>query len=141
LLKETGIMIKPYLMFNRECDEAFKLYQKAFNGEMVAIQKYGNMPPSPDFPVGEDDKNLVLHAELKITETGYILGSDYRQDLQNDGKVCISVELNSEESAIKAWNLLKDNGTVHMDLQPTFFAKLHGSVKDKFGVTWMFTVR
>jgi PhnB protein len=117
LLKENGIMIKPYLMFNRECDEAFKLYQKAFNGEMVAI-----------------------HAELKITESGYILGSDYRQDLQSDGKVCISVELNSEESASKAWNVLKDNGTVHMDLQPTFFAKLHGSVKDKFGVTWMFTV-
>lgn len=44
-------MIKPYLMFNRECDEAFKSYQKAFVGEMVAMQKYGDMPPSPDFPV------------------------------------------------------------------------------------------
>jgi PhnB protein len=140
LSKENGIMIKPYLMFNRECDEAFKLYQKAFNGEIIAIQKYGDMPPNPDFPVAEDDKNLVLHAELKITENGSILGSDYRQDLQSDGKVSISVELSTEETAIKAWNVLKDNGTVHMDLQPTFFAKLHGSLKDRFGVTWMFTV-
>ncbi|WP_045520953.1 VOC family protein [Neobacillus niacini] len=134
-------MIKPYLLFNRECDEAFKWYQKAFDGEIIAIQKYGDMPPNPDFPVAESDKNLVLHAELKITETGYIMGSDYQQDLQDAGKVCISVELNSEEHAINAWNILKDGGNVHNDLQPTFFSKLHGSLKDKFGVTWMFTVR
>ncbi|WHZ00629.1 VOC family protein [Neobacillus sp. YX16] len=133
-------MIKPYLMFNRECDEAFKWYQKAFDGEIIAIQKYGDMPPSPDFPIAESDKDLVLHIEMKITETGYILGSDYRQDLQDAGKVCISVELNSEESAIRAWSILSEDGNIHMDLQPTFFAKLHGSVKDKFGVTWMFTV-
>lgn len=133
-------MIKPYLMFNRECEEAFNWYQKAFDGEIVAIQKYGDMPPNPDFPVEESDKNLVLHAELKLTETGYIMGSDYKQDLQDAGKVSLSVEINSEERAISAWNILKDDGIIHMDLQPTFFAKLHGSLKDKFGVTWMFTV-
>ena len=133
-------MIKPYLMFNRECDEAFKWYQKAFDGEMIAIQKYGDMPASPDFPIAESDQNLVLHVELKITETGSILGSDYGQNLQDAGKVCISVELTSEDKAMNAWNVLKDGGTVHNDLQPTFFAKLHGSVKDKYGITWMFTV-
>ena len=133
-------MIKPYLMFNRECDEAFKLYQKAFDGEMLHIQKYGDMPPNPEFPVAEDDKDLVLHAELKLTETGSIMGSDGKRDSQDGGKVSISVELASEESAKNAWNVLKDGGSVHMDLQPTFFAKLHGSLVDKFGVTWMFTV-
>ncbi|MDQ1002435.1 putative glyoxalase superfamily protein PhnB [Neobacillus niacini] len=50
------------------------------------------------------------------------------------------MELNSEESAIRAWNIIKEDGTIHMALQPTFFAKLPGSVKDKFGVPWMFTV-
>ena len=133
-------MIKPYLMFNRECDEAFKLYQKAFDGEMLHIQKYGDMPPNPEFPVAEDDKDLVLHAELKLTETGSIMGSDGKRDSQDGGKVSISVELASEESAKNAWNVLKDGGSVHMYLQPTFFAKLHGSLVDKFGVTWMFTV-
>lgn len=133
-------MIKPYLMFNRECDEAFKLYQKAFNGEMVSIQKYGDMPPNPQFPVAESDKSLVLHAELKLTESGTIMGSDGNREFQTGDRVSISVELDSEELAKNAWNILKDGGAVHMELQPTFFAKLHGSVKDKYGVTWMFTV-
>lgn len=133
-------MIKPYLMFNRECAEAFNMYLKAFNGEMIAIQKYGDIPPSPEFPIAEADKELVLHAELKLTESGHIMGSDGKREFQDGEKVVISVELDDEERAISAWNVLKDGGSVFMDLAPTFFAKLHGSVKDKFGVTWMFTV-
>ncbi|WP_409293834.1 VOC family protein [Peribacillus sp. SCS-26] len=133
-------MIKPYLMFNRECEEAFTLYQTAFDGEILSLQKYGDMPPNPDFPINEDDRNLVLHSELKLTETGLIMGSDSKRDPGNGGKVSISVELDSEDQAKKAWNALKDGGKVQMDLQPAFFAKLHGSVQDKFGVTWMFTV-
>jgi PhnB protein len=133
-------MIKPYLLFNRECEEAFTLYQKAFDGELLAMQKYGDMPANPEFLVDEKDKDLVLHAQLKLTENGYIMGSDSNRTVNEGQKVSISVELNDEEQAIKAWNILKDGGNVHMDLQPTFFSKLHGSVKDKFGITWMFTV-
>ena len=133
-------MIKPYLMFNRECNEAFKWYLEAFDGEMVAMQKYGDIPSSPEFPISESDKDLVLHSEIKLTESGSILGSDSNRVSSDSEKVVISVEPGSEERTIKAWNILKDGGTIYMDLQPTFFAKLHGSVKDKFGVTWMFTV-
>lgn len=133
-------MIKPYLMFNRECSEAFNLYEKAFYGEIVSLQKYGDMPANPDFPIADEDKELVLHAQLKLTDTGYIMGADSRKELSAGDQVSISVELDSEERAWYAWNLLKDGGTVNMELQPTFFSKLHGSVKDKYGVTWMFTV-
>ncbi|MEH7505531.1 VOC family protein [Neobacillus drentensis] len=133
-------MIKPYLMFNRECEEAFNWYQKAFDGEMILMQRYGEMPANPNFPIPESDKNLVLHAQLKLTDSGIIMGSDGNRDFPNSEKVVVSVELDTEERAKNAWNVLSDGGTILMDLQPTFFAKLHGSVKDKYGVSWMFTV-
>ena len=38
-----------------------------------------------------------------------------------------------------AWNLLKEDAEIYMDLAPTFFAALHGSLRDRFGVNWMFT--
>ncbi|RDI39110.1 VOC family protein [Falsibacillus pallidus] len=133
-------MIKPYLMFDRSCEEAFKLYEEAFGGEIIEFQKYGDMPPNPNFPVAEEDKSLVLHAQLKLAENGYIMGSDSQREQTSGDNFAISVELNSEEKALHAWNLLKEEGHVHMDLQATFFAKLHGSVKDKYGHTWMFTV-
>ncbi len=133
-------MIKPYLMFNRECEEAFKLYQRAFDGELVAMQKYGEIPPSETFTVAESDKELVLHAQLKLTETGYIMGSDTQREMGDSNGLAISIELNSTECAEKIWTVLKEEGTVLMELQPSFFAKLHGTVKDKYGFSWMFTV-
>lgn len=132
--------IKPYIMFNRECRAAFALYEEAFGGEMLAMQTYGEMPPNPQFPVADSDKNLVLHAQLKLTDTGIIMGSDSNRAVQTSGKVAISVELESEERAQHAWDALKDGGSVQMNLQRTFFAKLHGSVKDRYGINWMFTV-
>lgn len=134
-------MITPYLMFNRECSEAFQLYKEAFNGEMIAYQTYGDMPPNPEFPIADSDRDLVLHAELKLSASGTILGSDSQHDRGNGGKVSISVELESEEQARHAWDKLQDGGSAGMDLQQTFFAKLHGSLTDRFGVNWMFTVR
>ncbi|MEW5596336.1 VOC family protein [Peribacillus frigoritolerans] len=131
-------MIKPYLMFNRECEEAFKLYIEAFGGELIAMQKYSEIPSSPDFPVEESDKDLVLYSQLRLTEDGIIMGSDSNRELNDSDKVVVSVELNSEEQARKAWNILIEEGS--MDLHETYFAKLHGSLKDKFGVSWMFTV-
>ncbi|MFJ7930773.1 VOC family protein [Peribacillus sp. NPDC096448] len=133
-------MIKPYLMFNRECEEAFKLYIEAFGGELIAMQKYSEIPSNPDFPVEESDKDLVLYSQLRLTEDGIIMGSDSNRELNDSDKMVVSVELNSEEKARKAWNILKEDGSINMDLHETFFAKLHGSLKDKFGVSWMFTV-
>jgi PhnB protein len=34
------------------------------------------------------------------------------------------------------YNRLKEGGTVDMELQETFWAKLYGRVTDKFGVIW-----
>ena len=39
----------------------------------------------------------------------------------------------------KAWDTLKNGGQIYMELAPSFFAKLHGSLRDRFGINWMFT--
>jgi PhnB protein len=39
-----------------------------------------------------------------------------------------------------AWDTLKEGAEIHMELRPAFFAALHGSLQDRFGVNWMFTL-
>lgn len=39
----------------------------------------------------------------------------------------------------RAWDVLKQDGKVYMELAPSFFADLHGSLQDKFGINWMLT--
>lgn len=36
------------------------------------------------------------------------------------------------------FNQLKEGGTVVMELQETFWSKCYGSLKDKFGIEWLF---
>ena len=129
-----------YLMFNRNCAEAFELYSKALNAEVSEIQKYGDMPPNPAFPIADSDKDLVLHARMKIGETE-IMGADSPQRGQGGDNMYITITSEDEAYVKKAWGFLKQDGHIYMELAPSFFAALHGSLKDKFGINWMFTVQ
>ena len=128
-----------YLMFNRNCAEAFELYSKAYNAEVSEIQKYGDMPPNPAFPIADSDKNLVLHARMVIDGTE-IMGADSRRGQSGDN-MYITVTSKDKAYVEKAWDLLKQDGQIYMELTQTFFAALHGSLKDRFGINWMFTVQ
>jgi len=132
-------MIGHYLNFNRNCAEALELYAKAFNAEISGIQKYGDMPPNPAFPVAENDKKLILHSTVKI-DGMEIMASDSSRGCTSGSNMYITLTSKDTEYVKHAWDALKQGGRVHMELAPTFFALLHGSLQDKFGINWMFSV-
>jgi len=132
-------MIGYYLMFNNNCQEALDVYEKALGAKVLHKQTYGDMPPSPDFPVAEEDKGLVLNVEFEIAGT-VIMASDVGQlSAAKGNNMYIVVATEDAELVTNAWEMLKEGGEVINDLQPTFFAELHGSLRDKFGIGWMFS--
>jgi len=137
--ERSTIMIGLYLNFNRNCAEALEFYAKAFNAEISGVQKYGNMPPNPAFPVAESDKNLILHSTLKI-DGMEIMASDSSRGCTSGSNMYITITSKDVEYVKHAWDVLKQGGHIHMELAPTFFAQLHGSLQDKFGINWMFSV-
>jgi PhnB protein len=132
-------MLGHYLMFNRNCEEALKAYEKAFDTKAAHIQKYGDMPPNPAFPIEENDLNLILHSRLVI-EGVEVMCADSRQTPEAGSNMYISLTTSNDELVKRAWDTLKDGGKVSMELTPSFFARLHGNLQDKFGVNWMFTL-
>ena len=134
------MMIGYYLMFNNNCGEALDVYEKAFSAKVLHKQTYGDMPSSPDFPVAEEDKELVLNAQFEIAGT-VLMASDVGQLSADKGNnMYVTVTTEDKELVTKAWEMLKENGEVINNLQPAFFAELHGSLRDRFGINWMFTV-
>ncbi len=131
-------MIGHYLMFNRNCDEAVKTYEKAFNGKIVEMRKYSDMPSNPAFPIPDEDKNLVLHARLQIDGMEIMCADSSGKSTKGDN-MYVSITTEDEKLVEKAWGLLKQDGEIYMDLSPSFFATLHGSLRDKYGINWMFT--
>jgi PhnB protein len=131
-------MLGHYLLFNRNCGEAIKAYEKALEAKVIEVRKYGDMPPSPNFPISDADKDLVLHARLNICGTE-IMCADSSGESLSGTNMYVSITTENVGFVQRAWDVLKQDGHVYMALTPSFFAALHGSLQDKFGVNWMFT--
>ena len=131
-------MLGHYLMFNRNCEEAVKTYEKAFDGKIVEMQKYGDMPPNPAFPIPDEDKNLVLHARMQLDGMELMCADSSEKSTRGDN-MYVSITTKDAELVEKAWSILKQDGEIYMELGPSFFAVLHGSLRDKYGINWMFT--
>jgi PhnB protein len=132
-------MIGHYLMFNNNCQEALETYQLAFDAKVIQKQTYGQMPPHPDFPVQEEHKELIMNVQFEIGGQ-LLMASDAAQYSADPGTSSyVTVTAEDKKFITKAWDILKEDGEVFYDLQPSFFAGLHGSLRDKFGINWMFT--
>lgn len=131
-------MIGHYLLFNRNCSEAIKTYEKAFDAKIAEIRRYGDMPPNPDFPIPERDRELVLHARLQI-EGMELMCADSSGTINSGSNMYVSVTSMDRATVQKAWDILKSGAQIYMELAPSFFADLHGSLQDQFGISWMFT--
>jgi PhnB protein len=133
-------MTGTYLMFNGKCNEALKLYEKAFNVQIKEIQKFGDMPPNPKFPVTDSNKDRILHSKFILDGTE-IMCSDSSGESQSGSNIYVTITTKDESMVKQAWDILKDSGKIYMELQPSFFALSHGSLQDQFGINWMFTVQ
>jgi len=133
-------MFSHYLMFNRNCAEALQSYVQAFGAQIVEMQQYGDMPPDPRFPVAEGDRHLVLHARLRWAGTE-IMCADSSNNARAGNNMYVSITTQDASLVQKAWDVLKQDAEVYMELAPSFFAAAHGSLRDRFGINWMFTAR
>ncbi|MGI6357937.1 MAG: VOC family protein [Bacillota bacterium] len=131
-------MFSHYLLFNCNCAEALETYVRAFGAEILEMQRYRDMPPGTDFPVAEHDRDLVLHARLQWGGTE-IMCADSPERSQAGSNMYVSVTTQDVALVQRAWDILKQEGTIYMELAPAFFAAAHGSLQDRFGINWMFT--
>lgn len=131
-------MLGHYLMFNRNCAEALLVYEKAFDAKITEMQKYGDMPPNPNFPVPDENKELVLHSRIQL-DGGEIMCADASERGEAGNNMYVSITTKDAALIQRAWNILKQDGEIYMELTESFFAVLHGSLRDRFGINWMFT--
>jgi PhnB protein len=124
-------------MFGGNCKDAIRSYEEAFGAKTDYVHKYSDMPPNPAFPVPEAKKDLVLNAKMDILGTQFMCAD--ATDSKPGSNMYVSIAAD-EASVRKAWDILKKDGKVFMELSPQFFAKLHGSLQDKYGINWMFSV-
>lgn len=124
----------PYLHFNGEAEEVLNYYKDAFDGEVIALNRYADSP----MQVNEDWKNKIIHARLKFGDNIIMISDSHNGQLASkEGNIQLSVEVDDENKMKKVFDKLAEGGKVTMPLAKQFWGATFGMLQDKFGVNWM----
>jgi PhnB protein len=124
-----------YLHFSGNCEEAFKFYEKALGGKILAAMTYDTAPP--EMPVSPGWGKKIMHARMTVGNN-LLMGSDAPPDRYSKPTgFSINIGVKTAEEAERAFKALADGGQVCMPIAETFWAIRFGMLVDKFGVPWM----
>jgi PhnB protein len=56
--------LNPYLIFNGQCEAAFKFYEKCLRGKIVMMMTYADSPMAEQMP--PEGRNKIIHATLAL---------------------------------------------------------------------------
>ncbi|MCL2857142.1 MAG: VOC family protein [Oscillospiraceae bacterium] len=127
----------PYLTFAGQCAQAIELYKKAFKTDTLVLMKFSDIPPSPDFPLPKEAKELILQATLKIGESIVRMSDCFGHPLNEQETERVAIAVESDVPTVKhAFATLAEEGRVGVPLSEQFYSPCTGVVFDKFGVMW-----
>ena len=126
--------ITPLLWFRGDCEQAFRLYERAFGGAIVTMLTYA---AARQETVPPDWRHKTFHATLRIGDQMLMGGDPLPEQYQPMQGVQLTVGLTDPAEADRVFQLLAEGGTVSMPLQETFWAARFGAVTDRFGIVWL----
>ncbi|MGH9743827.1 MAG: VOC family protein [Candidatus Acidiferrum sp.] len=130
------MQLNSYLLFNGQCEEAFKFYERCLGGKVEAIHRYEGSPMAHHVPA--EWGNKVMHATLNLGGGMVLMGSDPppgRYQAPQGFSVSLGVKQIGEAERI--FGELAQDGEVTMPIQKTFWSDRFGMLVDRFGIPWM----
>jgi PhnB protein len=129
------MQLNPYLLFEGNCEAAFKFYARALGGKIVAISTYEGTPMAKQVP--PEWRSKIIHARLVVGDE-VLMGSDAPPDRYEAMKgFSVSLGIDDPKEAERIFHALAENGTVRMPIQETFWALRFGMLVDQFTTPWM----
>lgn len=129
------MQLNPYLLFNGQCEEAFKFYEKCLGGKIEAMFTFGGSPMAQQVPAEWGSK--VMHACLKIDGMSLLGSAPPPGRYQQPQGFSVSLSVKEPAETERIFNALAENGTVQMPIQKTFWSVRFGMLVDQFGIPWI----
>lgn len=129
------MQLNPYLVFNGQCEEAFRFYEQCLGGKIGVLSTYAGTPAESH--VSPEWRDRVLHVSLAIGDQ-VLMGSDAPPEQYKPMQgFSVSLNFHNAAEAERTFHALAANGTVQMPFQQTFWAERFGMLVDRFGVPWI----
>jgi PhnB protein len=127
--------MSPYLLFNGDCEAAFKFYAQQLDGRIEALLTHEGTPAANDVPA--EWRSKILHARMTINGQALMASDAPPGRYQQPQGFSVSLSLKDAVKGERVFNVLAEGGKVCMPFQKTFWAAGFGMVTDRFGVPWM----
>ena len=125
--------LNPYLIFNGDCAEAVRFYSGLLGGEILFIQRFGDVEDMG--PPEYADK--VLHTQLRIGKRMLMMSDSMPGEWEKPQGFHVQLGFDDDDRAAKVFDALADGGTVTMPYGKTFWARGFGMCNDRFSIPWM----
>ncbi len=137
----SNTMVRPYLFFNGNCEQAVEFYCKALGAKVEMMMRYKDSPePSQPGMVPPGFENKIMHCSFRIGGTTLMASDGSSQDRASFSGFSLALTVASEAEADRCFTALADGGKVRMPSAKTFWSPRFGMVADRFGVSWMIYV-
>ena len=129
------MQLNPYLLFNGQCEAAFKFYEQVLGGKIEGMLAHAGTPAEEHVPAEWRDK--ILHARMTVGDN-VLMASDAPPDHYQQPKgFSVSIQLKDVAEAERIFNALAENGKLTMPFEATFWSPGFGMCVDRFGIPWM----
>ena len=129
------MQLTPYLNFNGDCADAFRLYERVLGGKIEMIQTFGESPARDHVP--PDWHGKVMHARL-VARGAVLMGSDALPPQFSPAQgISVAINVESPAEGERIFLALSEGGKVTMPFEKTFWSAGFGMVTDRFGTPWM----
>jgi len=130
--------INPYLLFDGDCETAFKFYEKHLGGKIEMMMPHKGSPAEGQVPAEWGDK--IMHARMTVGNQTLMASDAPPGRYSKPAGFSVNIGLNDAAEAERIFSALSENAAVTMALGETFWAHRFGMLTDRFGIPWMVNV-
>lgn len=130
------MVVNPYLLFNGQCEAAFKFYEKCLGGKIEVMMTHAGTPAEQQVPPEWRDK--IIHARMVFGDHMLMASDAPPGRFSKPQGFSVSVTVTDPAEADRMFSALSQNAnSVTMPIQKTFWAIRFGMLVDQFGIPWM----
>lgn len=128
--------VNSYLLFNGDCETAFKLYERVLGGKIAMISRFDESPMAGQVPAEWGKK--VLHVTMELEGGQTLMGSDAPPgNFEKPQGFSVSINVKDIAEADRIFAGLSGGGRIKMPIQQTFWAERFAMFEDRFGIPWI----
>ncbi len=130
-------VITPNFNFAGRCEDAMRLYQKAFDAKVGCLLRYGDANKE-DFSkeLTQEEKNYIYHAELFFGNQRIMMCDNLDVPFATSLSLSLTVTFDTKEEVQHAYDVLKENSTTIYPMQSTSYSSCMVVFIDSFGFRW-----